>query len=303
MARSSDELVEYMGPDGRPLVVPELGASIALLSLWVPDVSDQSWSPTSIMATHEGHRAHDTYYSATPEARSEGFIGQQARNFQIIPELSAAAAIESARYPIRPLLPCVSARLLGSHPKQKGPTILELFYLLRADGSLNRASSDDPINRREYWEILYPSLQIPIIDQPILVGASGSSDSFGGGRRIINAFDAFQDFMLYDGTLPNVLIKESWLFVEPVDATLKSNEWAATERAMLAEIQRWLVQRWWSVESREEADLEHAGMLEVLREDMAAMDGADASDDWHRAVEQVLQSGQQKRRALATGPV
>ena len=31
-----DELERYMGPDGRPLEVPELGASILLLSIWDP---------------------------------------------------------------------------------------------------------------------------------------------------------------------------------------------------------------------------------------------------------------------------
>ena len=297
----SEELMEYMGPDGRPLVVPELGASIALLSLWVPDVGDQTWAPTSIMATHEGQRAHDTYFSATPEAKALGFIGQHERNFQIIPELSAAAAIEAERFPVRPLLPCVSARLLGSHPKQKGPTLLELFYLLRAHGSFHRASSEDPINRREYWEIVHPRQQIPIIDQPILVGTSGSSDSFGGGRRIVNAFDAFQEFMLYDGALPSVLVREPWLFVDPIEATLRSNDWAAIEKSDLAEVQRWLVQRWWDVESREVADLEFAKMLDILREDQVMMDEAEASEDWHRAVEQVLKSGHQKRRALAPG--
>ncbi len=301
LARSvKDELNEYMGPGNLPLVVPELGASIALLSIWVPDVGDQQWSRTSIMATHEGMRAHDTYYGATREATATGFIGQQQRNFQIIPELSAAAEIEAASFPPKPLLPCVCARLLGSHPQQQGPTLLELFYLLRVDGGLRRTRSEDSFDRLEYWTIVHPTLQVPIIDQPVLVGTTGDADSFGGGRRIVSAFDAFQDFLLYDGTVPSVLIKDNWQFVDPAEGTCRSADWAAIEKKKLAEIQAWLTQRWWDVESREASDRDLEKMLEILeRQDLPAMDGAEAADDWFRAAKHVLESGHQKRRALA----
>ena len=98
-----EELLEYMGPDQRPLIVQELGASIALLSLWVPDVGRYPWSPTSIMDTHEGQRAHDSYYGVASGAQAPGFIDASQRNFQILPEISAAAAIETSEVPYNAL--------------------------------------------------------------------------------------------------------------------------------------------------------------------------------------------------------
>lgn len=302
LARSvRDELSECMGSFKQPLVVPELGASIALLSLWAPSVSDCPWAPNSIMATQEAHRAHDTYYGVSRDARSPGFIGASQRNFHILPELSAAAAIEADGYPLQPLLPCVAARLLGSHPHEEGPTILELFYLLRVDEVIGEQVSRDRVSsRRSSWEIRSGGAALPLIERPLLAGTSAQDNAFGPGLRVVNAFDAFHDFMLFEGAMAGGLIRQQWQVVEFSGAELPLEAWARHGNAELANLQRQFVERWWEVGSRDVADLEHEAMLQLLRQDVDLMDSADASRDWQRAVEFVLRSGNKRRRALAS---
>lgn len=294
-----EELQGYMGADGRPLVVPELGASLALLSVWVPEAGAVPWSPTSIMATREGRRAHDAYFGLAPEAGLPGFISQRARNFQILPELAAAAAIELSQAPAVPLRPCVVSRLLGSHPEAKGPALLELFYLLRADGAIQQQISGDAISPRDQWEIGGAGPAIPLIDQAVLAGAVPETSEFGTGRRIVNVFDAFHEFMLYDGAPTGGMIGLSGKFLNPDDATVPWTRWAALDNADLARRQRATIERWWQVESRAAADRDLGAMLELLDQDVAAMDGAEAAEDWRRAVDHVLRRGCQKRCALA----
>ncbi|MCY3749056.1 MAG: hypothetical protein OXG64_07155 [Chloroflexi bacterium] len=296
-----EELLEYMGPDQRPLIVQELGASIALLSLWVPDVGRYPWSPTSIMDTHEGQRAHDTYYGVASGAQAPGFIDASERNFHILPEISAAAAIETSEVPYTPLRPCVTARLLGSHPHEEGPTILELFYLLRVHEVIQEQFGTGPVNRRNDWEIRWDGGSIALIEQPALVGASGASSGFGPGQRVVNAFDAFQEFMLLEGPLATGLIKEEHRVVEFSGETqLPTDQWSKVAGPDLANLQRAFVARWWEVESRDTADREFEAMLALLRKDLDVMDQAPAAKDWQRAVESVLRSGNEQRRALAT---
>ena len=297
-----DELSEYMGDFKQPQVVPELGASIALLSLWAPSVSDCPWAPNSIMATQEAHRAHDTYYGVSKDARWPGFIGASQRNFHILPELSAAAAIEADGYPLQPLLPSVVARLLGSHPHEEGPTILELFYLLRVDEVIGeQVSRDRAISRRSSWEIRRGGAVLPLIERPLLAGTSAQDNAFGPGLRVVNAFDAFHDFMLFEGAMAGGLIRQRWQVVEFSGAELPLEAWARLGNAELANLQRHFVERWWEVGSRDAADHEHEAMLQLLRQDVDLMDSADASRDWQRAVEFVLRSGHKRRRALASG--
>ena len=302
LARSvRDELSECMGSFKQPLVVPELGASIALLSLWAPSVSDCPWAPNSIMGTQEAHRAHDTYYGVSRDARSPGFIGASQRNFHILPELSAAAAIEADGYPLQPLLPCVAARLLGSHPHEEGPTILELFYLLRVDEVIGEQVSRERVSsRRSSWEIRSGGAALPLIERPLLAGTSAQDNAFGPGLRVVNAFDAFHDFMLFEGAMAGGLIRQQWQVVEFIGAELPLEAWARHGNAELANLQRQFVERWWEVGSRDVADLEHEAMLQLLRQDVDLMDSADASRDWQRAVEFVLRSGNKRRRALAS---
>ncbi len=296
-----DELSECMGDFKQPLVVPELGASIALLSLWAPSVSDCPWAPNSIMATQEAHRAHDTYYGVSREARSPGFIGANQRNFHILPELSAAASIEADGYPLQPLLPCVVARLLGSHPHEEGPTILELFYLLRVDEVIGEQVSRDRVSsRRSSWEIRRGGGSLPLIERPLLAGTSALDNAFGPGLRVVNAFDAFHDFMLFEGAMAGGLIRQKWQVVEFSGAELPLEAWARLGNAELANLQHQFVERWWEVGSRDAADNDHEAMLQLLHQDVELMDNADASRDWKRAVEFVLRSGHKRRRALAS---
>ena len=296
-----EELREYMEPRGQPLVVPELGSSIALLSLWTPQVGDFLWSPNSIMGTPEGQRAHDTYYGVATGAQAPGFIHASDRNFQILPEISAAAAIEASGNPIRPLLSCVTARLLGSHPHEDGPTILEIFYLLRVDGVIREQLGEGPSSRRSNWEIDWDGSSIPLIEQPTLAGAAEQSDGFGVGQRVVNTFDAFQEFMLLDGQVKTGLIREDFKVVEFASETrLSIDAWGRIDDAELAGLQRAFVERWWNVENRDTADAELEEMLAVLARDVALMDQAPAAVDWERAVEYVLRMGHGKRRGLAS---
>ncbi len=304
LARSvRDELSECMGTGSDrqpPLIVPELGASIALLSLWAPS-SDCPWAPNTVMATHEAQRAHDTYYGVSRDARSRGFIDASQRNFHILPELSAAAAIEANGYPLQPLRPCVAARLLGSHPHEEGPTLLELFYLLRTDAVIDEQVSRERVSsRRSSWEVRWGDTAFPLIERPLLAGTSGQDNAFGPGLRVVNAFDAFHEFMLFEGGMAGGLIKQEWQVVEFSGAELPLEAWARLGNAEIANLQRQFVERWWEVGSRDVADLEHEAMLQLLHQDVDLMDDADASGDWQRAVEFVLRSGHKRRRALAS---
>ncbi len=296
------ELQAYLGADGLPLVAPELGATIALLSLWVPDTGEHGWAPNGVMDTNEGRRAHDTYYGVAEESKLAGFISQRERNFNVMPELSAAAAVELGSGRPSPLRLCVAARLLGSHPETPGPTLFELFYLLRADGAIRRQSSTgaDAISPQESWAVELEGRPIPLLEQPVLLGTVGGADEFGGGRRIVNAFDALHDFMLYDGAPAGAMIKAQGEFVTLADgAAVERNAWAAIDKSALAALQEALVRRWWKAESRDAVDAEHARMREILADDVTAMDGAAAAADWGRTVAHVLDRGREKRRTLA----
>ncbi len=288
-------LRDCMGPGGTPIVVPALGASIALLSLWAPDESTFGWSPTSIMDTDEGHRAHDTYYGATPAAKESGSTRQSVRNFHILPELSAAAAIECAVATPEPLVPSVTARLLGSHPDSQGPTLLELFYLLRTDETITSSTDRDPVDPLQTWSIQHGGQSIRLIRQSVL-DSSAQNDVFGGGRGFVNAFDAFQDFMLYDG-VPGGLQKNLGKFAVSVGAEAMSKEWE--DVAELARMQTSLVQRWGTFDRRRSADDEYAAMRALLRDDVDEMGRAKAARDWLRAVDFVLAAGHQRRLRLA----
>ena len=194
-----------------------------------------------------------------------------------LPEVSAAAAIEMSEVPYTPLQPCVSARLLGSHLHEDGPTILELFYLLRVHGIIQEQVGTGPINRRNDWVVRWDGGSIPLIEQPALVGAGGASTGFGPGQRLVNAFDAFQEFMLLEGPLATGLIKQEHRVVEFSGETqLPIDEWSKVAGADLADLQRAFVKRWWEVESRETADRDFEAMLALLRQDVDVMDQATA---------------------------
>ena len=120
------------------------------------------------------------------------------------------------------------------------------------------------------------------------------------GCDVVNAFDAFHEFMLFEGGMAGGLIRQKWQVVEFSGAELPLEAWARLGNAELADLQRQFVERWWEVESRDAADHEHEAMLQLLRQDIDLMDNAEASGDWQRAVEFVLRSGHKRRRALAS---
>ena len=117
----------------------------------------------------------------------------------------------------------------------------------------------------------------------------------------MNAFDAFQELMLLEGPLATGLIKQEHRVVEFSGETrLPTDQWSKIPGADLANLQRAFVERWWEVESRDTADRDYGAMLALLRQDVEAMDQAPAAKDWQRAVESVLRSGNEQRRALAS---
>ena len=173
-------------------VVSSLGEQIVFLDLWADD-GGRPWAPWVISNAVEAKSAHDTYYGLTDAPDSATAKGNC---FTVLPELLAATKLELGGL-TKPLEPAVTARLLGSDLDQDGPTYAELFYLLRARNQLvferegNRENAKIVVNLK-----VGAGDSLPLAEFPV----SGVTDSrFGRGRERIVAFDAFCEFMRFDG--------------------------------------------------------------------------------------------------------
>ena len=176
-------------------VVPALGEQAAFLELWT-DPRNAAWAPNVISNANEMQEAFATYYGGDGVANA---IDTAAENcFTIIPELLAATKLELGGNPV-PLAPAITARLLGSDLDTDGPTYGELFYLLRARGVLATETEGDGPEARQVTFIQDDSAgRLRLCTKPV----RGVNDqmTFGEGRGIVADFDAFSDFMRFDGT-------------------------------------------------------------------------------------------------------
>lgn len=282
-AAKREKLKEYVQGDQAGQVVGSLGEQMVFLDLWADD-KGQPWAPHVISNAVEAGAALRTYYGA-----DDGPSQANARQtcFTVIPELLAATKLELAGE-IRPLAPAVIARLLGSDLDTQGPTYAELFHLLRAR---ERIVFDRMGSGPEARTIVRLNLDggepIGLVHySPGGVGADGQY--FGAGRERVIVFDAFCDFMRFDGT-PIVTGQGN---AGPFgDATLLKGEWA-NDPKRVARIQRAAVLQWYEGDVDDDCE----GMLHVLEEDLARMKNGDSAvrDSWERAMRRLL-DGEERR--------
>ena len=272
-----------------PRVVPALGEQIVFLDLWV-DPGDQDWAPGVIGSATEASAAQRTYYGAEPGAPAVATAAETC--FTVIPELLAATKLELGGI-VNPLAPAVIARLLGCDLDTRGPTYAELFYLLRARGLMTRQREGEGPDAREVTSISADG----DAGGPALVSwpVGGLSDNvFGAGRSEVAAFDAFCEFMRFDGT-PLVAggAETGWGYG---GAHLFTSDWARNP-AGVAALQRAAVLAWYEGD----VDDDCTAMLRLLHDDLELMSTGNASarESWERAMERLL-AGEERRNIRRT---
>ncbi|MDE2695515.1 MAG: hypothetical protein OXH97_03240 [Chloroflexota bacterium] len=271
-----------------PRVVPALGEQIVFLDLWV-DPGDQPWAPGVIGSATEAGVARNTYYAAgaAPPAATA-----RETCFTVIPELLAATKLELGGV-VEPLAPPVVARLLGSDLDTQGPTYAELFYLLRHRGWLTARVEGAGPDAKRVLEIgagdANPALRL------VASPRGGLTDGvFGDGRETVVQFDAFCEFMRFDGT-PFIPGASTDGYSYPgVDVFVA--DWAG-DPSRVAALQRAAVHEWY------EGDLDADGdaMAALLQQDLERMqDGnAGARSSWERAMRRLI-AGPERRAIRAT---
>ena len=274
-----------------PLVVPALGEQIAFLDLWV-DPGDQEWGPGVIGSATDAGKAIANYYATEPGVPAVATAAETC--FTVIPELLAATKIELGGV-VSPLAPAVIARLLGSDVDTRGPTYAELFYLLRARGWLPTGTEGDGPDAREVTSIAADGEGVGNPVKLVAWRRGGLGDQlFGRGRGTVVTFDAFCEFMRFNGT-PQIAGHERDDYAYP-GAEVFVADWAA-DPERVARLQRAVVFQWYEGD----VDADCAAMIEVLEGDLARMSDGRAPErsSWGRAMRRLL-AGEERRTIRAT---
>ena len=279
-----------LGAYNDPQVVPALGEQIVFLDLW-GDPGDQPWAPGVIGSAPEVMKAMETYYGGEPGVPDVATAKETC--FTVLPELLAATKIELGGM-VEPLAPPVVARLLGSDLDTQGPTYAELFYLLRHRGWLvTRVEDDGPDARR-----VMVLGEGPDDARPLRLAAwprGGLDDTvFGAGRTEIVAFDAFSEFMRFDGTPLIAGVAQDGHSFPRTDLFLA--DWAGGPERVAA-FQRAVVREW----HHGEVEADCAAMIVLLEEDLVRMDSGDGytRSSWERAMRRLL-AGDERRKIRNT---
>ena len=275
---------------GNPEVVPALGEQIAFLDLWV-DPGDQEWAPGVIGSATDADKAIANYYATEPGVPAVATAAETC--FTVIPELLAATKIELGGV-VLPLAPAVVVRLLGSDLDTRGPTYAELFYLLRARGRLPAGIEGAGPDAREVTSIADGGGAGNTLKLVAWRRGGLSDQLFGSGRGTVVTFDAFCEFMRFNGT-PRIAGRERHDYAYP-GAEVFAADWAA-DPEHVARLQRAVVLQWY--EGNVDADC--AAMIEVLEADLARMSEGRASErsSWGRAMRRLL-AGEERRAIRAT---
>ena len=280
-------LMQYAAAGQAGQDVGSLGEQIVFLDLWADD-KGQAWAPNVISNAVEADVALRTYYDADPGAPDQATANQTC--FTVIPELLAATKLELDGT-INPLAPAVVARLLGSDLDAQGPTYAELFHLLRAR---ERIILDRTGSGPEARAIVRLSLDdrepIGLVDYAL----GGVDDRvFGAGRAHVILFDAFCEFMRFDGTPIVAGQEDKGPFT---GATLLKGEWANDPRRV-ARLQRAAVLHWYEGDIDDDCDR----MIRVLEGDLRDMANGDriVRESWERAMRRLL-DGEERRRIRRT---
>ena len=137
---------------------------------------------------------------------------------------------------------------------------------------------------------------VPLFDGPVTQPDVGG-DNFGSGRGVVSTFDAFKDFMLYDGaTLGAVGTADDKKFSTPPLGTIRTDDWNAMSNLDLWKVQTAIVLAWRTCDDPEHPiEDNYAKQKAILQEDVALMGRAPAAGDWNDAVESVLRSDHDAR--------
>jgi len=260
-------------------IVPSLGEQVAFLDLWALADGD-SWGEHTITKSKDADEALQTYYGAHDALALEGTA--RGNCFTVLPELLAATKIELTTGVVKPLQAAVCARLLGSDLDVPGPTYAELFYLLRARGQVGTSIEGDGPDRRRVFSLKFASEgTIRLVSQP---AAGLPPDSlFGAGRSRVQDFDAFTDFLRYSGT-PLSGDQLDGLVTQAPTANVAILDWASTQPAIIAALQRAVVNAWYQGDVTRDAQ----AMCDEIEKDYAEMGRSECADDWRRAMRELV---------------
>jgi hypothetical protein len=232
-------------------VVESANEGIAWVRLWVArDLADfQDFAEARAVYYHLNHAA-DTRQPPYRRRYSADTVV-----FHVLPETSAAAAIECESNRFRPLDAAVVLRLHGSDPRMDGPNLLFLFYFLRCRGVLVK-SREAPTVGAEARDIVSLDLarldghvqdlrtrgQLLLSKSPTEVPAGQvTPDRIGARARqeFLSMFDAFHQFMTYDG---NPASKAT--ISRPGTGEITSQEWQHLGPSGVAHVQNSIRQLW-----------------------------------------------------------
>jgi hypothetical protein len=292
------ELREYQ-PGAGLLVVPQLGPSIVTLTIF---------PALDLFALNDSVEAMEAYYGTHRDANHEGFISQRKWNFQIIPEVAAAAAVELSERVVRPLHPLIVSRLIGCNPTTKGPSFLELFYLLRHENLLRIERKGRGSDQTLVAWLELPDHESVTLYSEQAVNTVPSGDPFGDGRSVVNAYDAFTDFMLFSGSslINSPYMQNRSVTQLPYGAKLHQEEWSAMEPEIVGNLQRAILNRWWDPPANYDGEKYVAALQELARRDSQQMNAKASPDgphsvsaDWYRTVSVLVKIGCDKRDRVA----
>ena len=231
----------------------------------------------------------ETYYGA--EAGVPAAATASRTSFTVLPELLAATKLELGGN-VAPLLPAVTSRLLGSDLDTRGPTYAELFYLLRSRGHLTSGAVGTGPSARTAIRISIDGVKdLSLASHPV---GELNDQTFGSGRSAVIAFDAFSDFLRFDGT---PLIEGATGGPQPYpSARVFNSDWAGDPRGVAA-LQRSVVSEWY----HGDVDTDCAAMIDVLEADLRKMEDGDTEvrRSWEQAMRRLL-AGSERRGVRKT---
>lgn len=294
--------------------IKEIGPSIVALTIRQADNLFLFQDTPEVVMLPEVREAQQAYYHTDRQAQHDRFfLSQRIWNFHILPELAAAAAIEMSSSRISPLHPLVVSRLLGSDPDSGGPTLLELFYLLRHYGFLGFDLEGEGATRRRVFRLRLPGFDPVRLYSEQVIQPSDSDDPFvgdgarGEGRRVVNGFDAFADFMLYSGDyMPNPAGQDSRFVGLPGagapgaardGVALHVAEWNDLGERVLGRMQGAVIDFWYRPDNPDTIEAERSAVAAIGADDASAMPTT-IGEDWKRAVEVIAEAGARKRIGL-----
>ncbi|GEM_PF-3627985 len=263
--------------NGRPHVSSSVGESIVLLALY---------DLPAIPRLRDIEQSRQQYYSENePVDTGTPLVRYCAGNseFQLLPELSAAASIEFDRRRYQPLHPVLVPHLLGSDPEYPGPTTLTLFYLARQQRWLTRQDYAPTGNvPRQRWMFGDPERGdgdgVPLLIETAQDPVRGDPATAAGRGRLLDPLDALNDFLRYHGQPPG----EATVTGLNSGSEICVRAWHDLGDG-LKERQRCLRNLWWDLWGKQQDTKRRtcfAEMRELLTEDLPLLPEGDLRDSW-----------------------